>query len=41
MEMVAVTGQIFNVPSEGQVPDAANTVDQAVVVAPSAKPASE
>ena len=31
-------GQIFKVPSEGQVPGAASTVDQAVVVAPSAKP---
>ena len=31
-------GQIFNVPSEGQVPDAASTVDQAIVVTPSAKP---
>ena len=31
-------GQIFKVPTEGQVPGAASTVDQAVVVAPLAKP---
>lgn len=34
-------GQIFKVPSEGQVAGAASTVDQAVVVAPSAKPETQ
>ena len=34
-------GQIFKVPGEGQVPGAASTVDQAVVIAPSAKPETE
>ena len=34
-------GQIFQVPSDGQVPGAASTVSQAVVVAPSAKPADQ
>ncbi|MEP3629942.1 MAG: LysM peptidoglycan-binding domain-containing protein [Hyphomicrobiales bacterium] len=34
-------GQIFKVPGEGQVPGAANTVDQVVVVAPSAKPETQ
>ena len=34
-------GQIFKVPGEGQVPGAASTVDQAVVVAPSANPQAQ
>ena len=34
-------GQIFIVPGEGQVPGAASTVDQAVVIAPSVKPETE
>ncbi|MEP1442453.1 MAG: LysM peptidoglycan-binding domain-containing protein [Hyphomicrobiales bacterium] len=34
-------GQIFKVPGEGQVPGAASTVNQAVVVAPSVKPQAQ
>ena len=34
-------GQIFKVPGEGQVPGAASTVDQTVVVAPSVKPQAQ
>lgn len=34
-------GQIFKVPSEGQVAGASNTVDQAVAIAPAAKPDSQ